>query len=185
MPSNTTLPAVAAHGAARLPSVELDSYNVELKDDEGFIGDRASKGAFREIIERWRAELRKVGADPLGEDASEELTKKRLDDLLARGDPEAAGIIQAAIEDFSQEFALIVRRFLKLKDWKEAQRVAVGGGFRGSRVGELVIGRTSVILKADKIDVDLIPIHNDPDEAGLIGAVHLRLHGCSRPSMPS
>jgi predicted NBD/HSP70 family sugar kinase len=173
MPSNTTLPAVAAHGAARLPSVELDSYNVELKDDEGFIGDRASKGAFREIIERWRAELRKVGADPLGEDASEELTKKRLDDLLARGDPEAAGIIQAAIEDFSQEFALVVRRFLKLKDWKETQHVAVGGGFRGSRVGELVIGRTSVILKADKINVDLIPIHNDPDAAGLIGAVHL------------
>ena len=26
--------------------VEVDSYNVELKDDEGFLGDRASKGAF-------------------------------------------------------------------------------------------------------------------------------------------
>jgi predicted NBD/HSP70 family sugar kinase len=40
-------------------------------------------------------------------------------------------------------------------------------------VGEVVIGRTAVILKADKIDIELIPIHNDPDEAGLIGAVHL------------
>jgi hypothetical protein len=74
----TTLPAVAAHGARRLPSVDLDSYNVELKDDEGFIGDRASKGAFRKSIESWRSSLRKLGTDPLGEDASEELSKKKL-----------------------------------------------------------------------------------------------------------
>ena len=71
-------------------------FNVELKDDEGFIGDRASKGAFRQIIENWRVELRKLGADPFGEDASEELTKKRLDDILARGGTEAAGIIHGA-----------------------------------------------------------------------------------------
>jgi hypothetical protein len=169
----TTLPAVAAHGARRLPSVDLDSYNVELKDDEGFIGDRASKGAFRKFIESWRSSLRKLGTDPLGEDASEELSKKKLDDLLSRGDPEAAGIVQGAIEDFSQEFALIIRRFLKLKEWRDTQRIMVGGGFRASRVGELVIGRTSVLLKADEIGIDLVPIHNDPDQAGLLGAVHL------------
>jgi len=173
MAPQTTLPPVAAHGATRLPSVELDSYNVEFEDDEGFLGDRASKGAFRKIVENLRSDLRKVGADPLGEDASEGLTKKKLDDLLARGDGEAAGIIQGAIEEFSQQFALVIRRFLKLKDWKETQRIVVGGGFRGSRVGEIVIGRTAVILKADKIDIELIPIHNDPDEAGLMGAVHL------------
>jgi hypothetical protein len=34
------------HGGTLLPAVEIVSYNVELKDDEGFIGDRASKGAF-------------------------------------------------------------------------------------------------------------------------------------------
>jgi hypothetical protein len=173
MPTTNTLPAVAAHGARRLPSVDIDSYNVELKDDEGFIGDRANKGAFRKIIENWRAALRKVGADPLGEDASAELSRKRLDDLLARGDSEAAGIIHAAIEEFSQEFALVIRRFLRLKDWKETERIVVGGGFRASRIGELVIGRTSVILKADKIAIEMAAIRNDPDEAGLIGTVHL------------
>jgi predicted NBD/HSP70 family sugar kinase len=165
--------AVAAHGASRLPAVEVDSYNVELKDDEGFLGDRASKGAFRKIIENWRLALRKVGADPLGDDASQELTKKELDELLARGNSEAAGIVHGAIEEFSQELALVIRRFLKLKEWKETERLAIGGGFRASRVGELVIGRTSVILKVDEIAVDLAPIHNDPDEAGLVGAVHL------------
>ena len=65
----TTLPTVAAHGATRLPSVDVDSYNVELKDDEGFIGDRASKGAFRAIMDNWRKPLRKAGNDPFGDEA--------------------------------------------------------------------------------------------------------------------
>jgi hypothetical protein len=173
MPDQTTLPAVAAHGARRLPSVEVDSYNVELKDNEGFIGDRASRGAFRNMIDRIRKSLRKVGEDPLGDEDSDELSKSELDELLLRGEPEAAGIVHAAIEDFSQEFALIIQRFLKLKDWKDTERIAIGGGFRASRIGELVTGRTSVILKGEDIAIELAPIHNDPDEAGLIGAVHL------------
>jgi hypothetical protein len=173
MATQTSLPAVTEHGALRLPSLDVDSYNLELKDDEGFLGDRASKGAFRDIIENWRAELRKVGVDPLGEDDSEELSKKKLDEILARGDNEAAGIIHGAIEVFSQQFALIIRRFLKLKEWKDTQRLVIGGGFRASRVGELVIGRAAVLLKADKVNVELVPIHNDPDEAGLLGSVHL------------
>jgi ROK family len=170
---STTLPTVATHGAARLPSVEVDSYNVELKDDEGFIGDRASKGAFRAIIENWRKPLRKAGQDPFGDEASDEISKKKLDALLTEGDPDAAGILQGAIEDFSQELALVIRRFLKLKAWRDTERIVAGGGFRGSRVGELAIGRAAVILKADKVPIDLVAIRHDPDEAGLIGAAHL------------
>ncbi len=168
-----TLPAIAAHGAKRLPSVELDSYNVEIEDDEGFLGDRASKGAFRELVENWRKLLRKTGEDPLGDAASEDLTKKQLDELLTQGGTEAAGVVQAAIEDFSQNFAIVIRRFLKLKAWRDTERLAIGGGFRASRVGELVVSRAALILKADDIKIDLVPIHNDPDEAGLIGAAHL------------
>jgi hypothetical protein len=173
MPDADTLPSIAEHGASRLPAVEVDSYNIELKDDEGFIGDRASKGAFREFIENWRKMLRKSGEDPFGDEKSDEISKKTLDAVLSKGAPEAAGVVQGAIEDFSQELALVIRRYLKTKAWKDTERIVVGGGFRGSRVGELVIGRTSIILKADKIDVDIVPVHNDPNEAGLIGSVHL------------
>ena len=141
MADTDTLPNIATHGAERLPSVTVDSYNIELKDDEGFIGDRASKGAFRDIIENWRKPLRKAGDDPFGDTPSDDIPKKELDGLLAKGDPEAAGILQGAIEDFSQELALVIRRFLKLKGWKDTERIVVGGGFRASRVGELVIGR--------------------------------------------
>ena len=112
-----------------------------MKDDEGFIGDRASKGAFREIIENWRKPLRKAGDDPFGDEPSEDISKKKLDALLTEGDPEAAGVVQGAIEDFAQELALVIRRFLKLKAWRDTERIVIGGGFRASRVGELAIGR--------------------------------------------
>lgn len=173
MADTKTLPAVAAHGAARLPSVEVDSYNVELKDDEGFLGDRASKGAFTDIVENWRKALREAGDDPFGDVATEDLSKKQFDELLTKGELEAAGLVHGAIEDFSQELALVIRRFLKLKAWQGTERIVIGGGFRAHRVGELAIGRAAIILKADKIKVDLVPIRNDPDEAGLLGAAHL------------
>jgi predicted NBD/HSP70 family sugar kinase len=171
--AETTTHHIAAHGASRLPNVEVDSYNVEIKDDEGFIGDRASKGAFRDLIENWRKPLRKGGVDPFGDTPSDKIAKKELDQLLAKGDPEAAGVVSGAIEDFSQALAFVIQRFVKTKAWKDTERLVIGGGFRASRVGELVIGRTAVILKADKVPLELVPIRNDPDEAGLIGAVQL------------
>jgi hypothetical protein len=67
--------------------------------------------------------------------------------LLVEGDPEAAGVVQGAVEDFAQELALVIRRFLKLKAWRDTERIVMGGGFRASRVGELTIGRAAVILR--------------------------------------
>ena len=168
-----TLPALPVHGATRLPSVDVDSYNLEIRDDEGFIGDRVTKGVFRKLIEGWRKPLRKAGDDPLGDEDSDELSWKQLDALLSEGDPEAAGVIQGAIEEFSQELTQVIRRFLKLKAWRDTTCVVIGGGLRGSRIGELVIGRAAVLLKSQEVGLDLKPIHNDPDEAGLIGGAHL------------
>ena len=39
------------HGDANLPSVVVDAYNAELRDEDGFIGDRASNRAFRSLLE--------------------------------------------------------------------------------------------------------------------------------------
>jgi hypothetical protein len=164
---------IAAHGAERLPAVQVDSYNVELKDDEGFLGDRASKGAFRDIVENWRKLYRKDGKDPFGDDPSEKLTKKMMDEGLSKNSLEAAAVIHSAVEEFAQELALVIRRFLKLKAWKDTERFIIGGGFRGSRVGELSIARAAIILKAEGTKIELVPIRNEPDEAGLIGAAHL------------
>lgn len=170
---NDQSPVIAAHGAEQLPAVVVESYNVEAKDGDGFLGDRASTRAFRSILEEWRKTVRKFGEDPLGENPSADISKKTLDKTLESGDVEAAGLVLGVVEEFAQELARVMGRFLKLKDWKNTERIAIGGGLRGSRVGELAIGRAALILKAEGINIDLKPIRHDPDEAGLIGAVHL------------
>ena len=164
---------LAQHGATTLPSIDVDAYNAEIRDADGFIGDRASNHAFREILEDWRERLRKVGDDPLGEIDTEDLSKKQLDRFLLAGSTEAAGVVHAAVEDFAKELATVTGRFLRLQAWKDTLRIVVGGGFRQSRVGELAIGRASIILKGEGHAIELVPIRHHPDEAGLIGAVHL------------
>jgi len=165
---------VAAHGSTALPSVVVDSYNVEVRDEDGaFLGDRASRRAFGESLEKWREPLRELGADPFGDVLTEEIGKKELEAILAKGDPEAAGVVQGAIEDFAQDLATVIRRFSKRKTWSDTERIAIGGGFSWGRIGELATGRASVLLKADGNDVQIAPIRHHPDEAGLIGAAHL------------
>ena len=173
MPKSNTAPGLVRHGGAELAAVTVDAYNAELRDADGFLGDRASKRAFQAILDDWRERLRKFGDDPLGDRPTDEIGKKRLDRMLLEGEPETAGVIHAAIEEFAQELATVTRRLLRLKSWRGTERVVVGGGFRASRVGELAIGRAAVLLKGDGTDIALQPIRHHPDEAGLLGAVHL------------
>jgi predicted NBD/HSP70 family sugar kinase len=168
-----TTTGIGRHGATRLPSVDVDSFNIELKDDDGFLGDRASKGAFRKILDSLRKPLRTNGDDPLGKKSTEEISKSTLDELLVGDDVGAAALVHGAIEEFAQELAYVTRRFLKTKAWADTERIVVGGGFRQSRVGELAIARTDIILKGEDFKVDLVPIRFHPDDAGLIGCLHL------------
>src|SRR5436309_2212141 len=168
-----TLPTITGHGAQRLPTVDVDSYNIELKDDEGFLGDRASKGAFRKILDTLRKPLKKNGEDPLGNKSAEAIGKSALDEALVGDDVPAAALVHGAIEEFAQELAYVTQRFLKTKAWADTERIVIGGGLRESRVGELAIARTDIILKAEGFKVDLLPIRFHPDEAGLIGCLHL------------
>ena len=133
-------PTLPTHGAATLPSVEVDSYNLEIEDEHGFVGDKANKGAFRQMLEDVRKTFRAEGEDdPLGDKPSDEISKKKLDALLAKGDPEAGAVVQSAIENFAQQFASVIKRFLKTKTWRDTECIVVGGGFRDSRAGELAI----------------------------------------------
>ena len=168
-----TTTGIARHGATRLPSVEVDSFNIELKDDEGFLGDRASKRAFREILDALRKPLKKNGDDPLGARSTGKIAKTELDEALVGDDVGAAALVHGAIEEFAQELAYVTGRFLKTKAWADTERIVVGGGFRQSRVGEIAIARADIILKAEDFDVDLVPIRFHPDDAGLIGTLHL------------
>jgi predicted NBD/HSP70 family sugar kinase len=151
----------------------VDTFNIELKDDNGFLGDRASKGAFQRILDDLRKPLKKNGDDPLGKKAANEISKSSLDEILLGDDVAAAALVHGAIEEFARELAYVTQRFFKTKAWADTECIVVGGGFRQSRVGELVIARTDIILKAEDLKVTLVPIRFHPDEAGLIGCLHL------------
>lgn len=165
--------APLAHGALNLPLVTIDDYNNELRDKDGFVGDNANKKTFQQKLDDWRKRIRKVGDDPIGKTATAKLSKKKIDAFLKGDDMEAAALVMGAVEDFSQDFADVIGKFLKDKRWGRTERIVVGGGFRQSRFGELAIARTMVLLKVAGIDVEVVPIVHHPDEAGLIGAVHL------------
>jgi len=125
------------------------------------------------MLDDLRKPLQKNGEDPLGKKSTEEIPKSHLDEVLVGDDIAAAALVHGAIEEFAQELAYVTGRFLKTKAWADTERIVVGGGFRQSRVGELAIARTGIILKARDFDVDLVPIRFHPDEAGLIGTLHL------------
>ena len=162
------------HGATQHATVYIDAYNSELRDAEGFLGDRASNGAFRSILDDWRERIGELGKDPLGKQPTAELSKKKLDRILVEGDVEAAGLVHGAVEEFAQELAIVTHRLLKVTSWRDTERIVVGGGFRASRIGELAIGRAGVLLKGEYgHKIDFKPIRHDPDEAGLIGNIHL------------
>ena len=133
----------------------------------------ATARAFRAILEDGRERVRQIDQDPIGDVLGEGISKKKLDRLMADGDPAAAGVVLGAVEAFAQEFATVIQRIMRLKEWCGTQRIVVGGGLRASRVAERAIGRTAALLKAAQHDVELQPIRHDPDEAGLIGCTHL------------
>lgn len=171
--SRDTSPPIAGHGALTLPSVRIDSYNAELREGDEFVGDRASNRAFYAIVDELREKLRAYDEDPLGDVETGEIGKAKLNKILTGDNVEAAALVQGAVEKFAGELAFVTRRFLRLKDWRDTQRIVVGGGFRQSRLGELAITRAEQMLKEEDLAIDLVPISNHPDEAGLIGAAHL------------
>jgi hypothetical protein len=161
------------NGAPDLPALVVDDYNSEIRDKDGFIGDNATKGEFREKLDMWRVRMRGVGIDPLGKTPTADLTKRKIDSFIRGDDAQAGAMVLAAIEDFAQEFADVVAKFLKQKSWSGTQRITVGGGFRQSWSGELAIARAEMLLAERGADVKLVPVIHHPDDAGLIGSVHL------------
>ena len=171
--AQSAAPPIAGHGARTLPAVTVDTYNEELRDGQGFVGDRASRRAFNAIFDDWRERMREAGFDPFDEYGTREISKSKLDQVLKDGDPMAAGLVHSAVEEFAIELAAVVSRFMSVDSWRGTERIVIGGGMSATRVGALAMGRANVLLADAGIDLELTTIRHHPDKAGLIGAVYL------------
>lgn len=151
----------------------IKGYSLELHHGKDFLGDTVSRAAYRDMLTRWRGVFAQIhGKDPLGKKATEDISKRELDELLAQGGP-AAAAIYSACEDYATQLAHVVCRFLKNKSWRGVERVVVGGGFKQSAVGELAVRRCAELLFFRGVDVQLRPLRLHSDEGGLIGWTQL------------
>lgn len=169
-PAKPAPPAVS-HGSPTLSAVTIDASNSQLREEDGFLGDRARRAAFFEILDRWREVAGRD--DPLGAAPTAEISKRQIDDFLREGDPVEQAIVLSAVEDYAQELSTVVRRLLRTKEWRGTERIAVGGGLKAGRFAEIAIARAELIARALDVPIELRPIPHHPDEAGLIGAAHL------------
>ncbi|GAA4355373.1 ROK family protein [Variovorax defluvii] len=168
-------PSHDVHGARELPTVLVEGYSLQLRDEGGFLGDQASQTAFRELLEQWRRRHRRKGKkDPLGDRHSKDLGKGTLDAALKSGRAsEATDVVHAAMEEFAEGLAQVIRGFMRQPSWKGVERIVIGGGFPESDVGERAVLQAAAILQEMGERVPLARICHDTDDAGLLGWVHL------------
>lgn len=170
MPS--TRPAAPRHASPRAGAFDIDSWNLALPDPEreGFLGDRASHTAFREILVDLRRRAR-TGDDPFAGDDDPGGT--RVDEVLIGGDADAAHVVHLAVEEWARQFAFVVRCFLARPEWEGVERIVVGGGMPQGTHGGLAVRRAQKLLRQARAGVELVVLAHDPDEAGMLGWVPL------------
>jgi hypothetical protein len=162
------------HGMNQLQGVRIDCYNSVLREGDGFVGDRANKGAFQDRIKEWRSIFSRTAEDPLAAlPAASPIPKSDLDVLLLTGDFKERAVIHSAIDDFAGSFVSVVQSFLGLKEWSGTERIVVGGGFTDSVIGKMSVGRAQAILYSRGPAPELRIISNHPDEAGLVGSAYM------------
>lgn len=160
------------HGADEVHGARIDSYNLEIRKGEDWIGDQASRLAFWTICDDIRKQARVIGFDPFKKPTTD-VSKKEFDQLLRSKDVRLQTFANSVIEQFAQQLVEVVIRFLAVKKWQKTELIVFGGGLMASRAGEMIIERAAFQLAAKDIKVALRRTTADPDTAGLTGAAEL------------
>lgn len=161
------------HGAADLPVARVESHSLEIREDGGFLGDKASETAFRELLDLWRDRLADARSTPFGEGPTEEIERDDLDEALTRpSDPDEAEALDRALDAFADDLAGVLDRFLHVPSWAGVERIVCGGGLQSSRVGVEAVRRAERRLRVRGHSVALRSLHHEPDDGGMIGWAH-------------
>jgi len=162
------------HGVSRLPGLTIDSYNLAIPDPDGkgFLGDRASQTAFRQVLDTVRR-MHATGKDPFGRARSQALSKKDIDLVLLGGDADASHLTHLAVEEYARRLVHVVQCFRQQPSWEGVKRIVIGGGMPESRFGQLAIRRAQRMLRTARSGVSLCVLSHDPDEGGLLGWTQL------------
>lgn len=161
------------HGATALPTVDLLSHSLEFKQNGRFVGDQANTESFKAHLQRQRQIARRSTGDPFGKKSGEVPSIKKLDKLLESGNAQAVALLQSAVDDYACGLVRVIKRYRRSRSWRSVEHIVVGGGFSGHRIGELAVARCQIRLADEGLGIGMSTIRNHPDDAGLIGGVHL------------
>src|SRR5690606_15885852 len=169
-PRASTSDGRGRHGAVHLPGLVIDEYSLRLPDPEGegFLGDRASRTAFRALLDTARRE-HLHGDDPFGKTPTAELAKDEIDLVLVGGGTDGAHAVHLAVEQYARRLCEVIRVFMAQPQWAGVERIVIGGGFPEHETGALAIRRAMRLLELADTGATLHPLRHDPDKAGLLG----------------
>lgn len=158
------------HGQGAIAGLSIDDYGLALRDPkgDGFLGDRASQTAFRELLDEARR-CNRIGDDPFGDTPSAALKKKAIDRVLIGGPPDAAHAVHVAIEAYAARLVEVIRAFLAHEAWDGVEAIVMGGGMPKSEFGRLGMRRARRMLADAKVPLKLKRLRHDPDDAALLG----------------
>jgi hypothetical protein len=154
-----------------ISGLRITSYNVELHEGTGFVGDKASVSAFLALVEQRRNKLALAGPSPFGDD--EEITPEHFDAILTSGIPEQSSIAEEILAEYTERLVNAISQHLELEPWQHVTKILVGGGFDQTLAGQAAISRAGKQLASRGTVQELKLIRHKPDEAGLIGCIHL------------
>lgn len=160
------------NGAPELHGVRVDSYNLEIRKGDNWIGDQASRTAFWKICDDMRKHAKATGFDPFKK-PTPDVSKKEFDRLLRSKDVRNVVFANSVIETFAQQLVEVIARFLTVKKWEGTELIVFGGGLMSSLAGEMAIQRATLLLAQDGTKLTLRRTAADPDVAGLIGGAQL------------
>jgi predicted NBD/HSP70 family sugar kinase len=156
--------------------IRISGYGAKLPDPdrEGhFLGDRVSGRAFVKLFYK---HCRKIHLK-----VDNDLSESAIDHLLEDGDAAEERAVRDVAVEFGDRLAEVIKAFLKWKYWRNTDRIIIGGGMAARHVGDIVIHAAQARLMKPHPGLELDRIHHHPNEAGLVGTVHLippsRLNG--------
>jgi hypothetical protein len=165
------------HGARLFDGVRITGYSLELQDGDGFVGDKASQSAFREILSDLTEHVRAANSPAFDELDIANASHEQLDRLALGHDSTVSQTIMVAVADFATSLADVIDRFRAQTSWRDVQRIALGGGFKESAVGRLAIRQASHLLAQRGRPIGLRTVHFEADDAGLVGWANMLPHG--------
>lgn len=160
------------NGAPQLHGVSIDSYNLEIRKGDNWIGDQASRLAFWKVVDDLRKHARTIGFDPFDKPTAD-VSKKEFDKLWRSKNLQHVTFANSAVDIFARQLVEVISRFLEVKKWTKTELIVFGGGLMSSQAGEMAIQRAAFMLAEDGMKITLRRTAADPDTAGLIGAAEL------------